>query len=282
MIIDIRCRPSTPENMSYFGQMNRGGDYGEAAREASLDLFIKEMDEAGIDIAIGNGRNSAGLDLGLKKIPPARIPNDHLAELQLLYPKRIVGLAGIDAGNVIHNALDETRRSINELGLRGIFIETGRSPGLPVNDRQFYPLYELCVELNVPLMPQTSVPFGWANIDDGHPRYIDTIARDFPQLTIVCGHACYPYVREMIVVAIRHANVFVSPDMYFFASGTEDWIKAANGPIQDQFCFGTAYPAIKMAPYTAEFLKQPWHKEILEKILWRNAVRAFHLEDLVS
>ncbi|MEU5954503.1 amidohydrolase family protein [Streptomyces sp. NPDC047525] len=37
--------------------------------------------------------------------------------------------------------------------------------------------------------------------------YIDQVALDFPELTIVCGHIGYPRTTEMIAVADKHARL---------------------------------------------------------------------------
>lgn len=43
--------------------------------------------------------------------------------------------------------------------------------------------------------------------EPGRPiPYIDQIAIDFPELTIVGGHIGYPWTEEMIAVARKHEN----------------------------------------------------------------------------
>ena len=108
------------------------------------------------------------------------------------------------------------------------------------------------------------------------------VAEDFPKLRILAGHACYPYVREAIIVAARHPNIWMSPDMYLIQMGSDDWVKSVNGNyfgFQDQFLFGTGFPAIPLKPYIDEFWKLPWKPEVLPKILYKNALRCFKLED---
>lgn len=101
-------------------------------------------------------------------------------------------------------------------------------------------------------------------------------------MRILAGHGCYPYVREAIILAARNENVFVSPDMYVIQLGTEDWLKAVNSKFfgfHDQFLFGSGFPAVPIKPFMNEFWKIPWNEDILPKILYKNALRAFKLED---
>ena len=168
------------------------------------------------------------------------------------------------------------------MGLRAVFIEPGHSPGCDLDDPRLDAIYEKCLSCNMTVMPQTSGPTGGRNIDYANPRHLDNLADRFPQLRIIAGHGCYPFVREAIIVAARRENVYMSPDSYLFDMGTEDWVKAVNSNhygIADRFLFGSAYPAVQLAPYMAAFFKLPWDPEALPRILYRNALRAFDVEN---
>ena len=48
---------------------------------------------------------------------------------------------------------------------------------------------------------------------------------------------------------------------------------------QDQFLMGSAYPSVAIKPYYDDVFKMPWKEEALPKICYRNALRAFDLEN---
>jgi hypothetical protein len=74
--------------------------------------------------------------------------------------------------------------------------------GLPADDRHYYPFYAKCVELGVPLSIHTSANWTTGAINDlGHPRHLDPVARDFPELRIIMSHAGYPWVLEAVLLA---------------------------------------------------------------------------------
>ena len=101
-------------------------------------------------------------------------------------------------------------------------------------------------------------------------------------MRILAGHACYPCVRAVIIVAARHPNSWLSSDMYLIQMGTDDWVKSVNGNffgLQEQFLFATGFPAIPRKPFMEEFWKLQWKPEVLPKILYKNALRCFKLED---
>src|SRR5699024_986926 len=151
--------------------------------------------------------------------------------------------------------LEESRRSIDELGLRGIHIAPTRSAlNTHWDDSRLYPLYELCNERQVPVVLMTG-PFAGPNIEDTHPRHIQAVARDFPHLSIVVGHACWPFFAELLGVAYRHENVYVSADAYLFMPGGELLVQAANGFLSDQMMYGSGYPVREIDACLDEYMK---------------------------
>ncbi|MFX8481514.1 amidohydrolase family protein, partial [Acinetobacter baumannii] len=81
--------------------------------------------------------------------------------------------------------------------------------GLPPNDRRYYPLYAECVELGVPFCTQVGHTGPLRSSETGRPiPYLDDVALDFPELTIVAGHIGYPWTEEMIALARKYPNVY--------------------------------------------------------------------------
>ncbi|KDC79456.1 amidohydrolase family protein [Bordetella bronchiseptica MBORD635] len=247
-IIDMRCRPPLPEFREYFdipritwhGARTGAKQVSRAFVEGSMDLFFEEMDQAGIEIAVVQGRNSPAVFMG-KQFNAAFIPNERLAQIQDQYAGRFVCFAGIDVSNTAHNAVEETVCSIKSLGLKGIFIEPGRQIQSTPDDERIFPVYEKCIELDIPVNLMSG-PYAGADIGVSDPLYVDRLCTRYPELKIILGHGGYPYVQQILGVAFKHTNLFVSPDMYVFAPGGQAYIDAANGALRDQMVYGSAYP----------------------------------------
>lgn len=278
MIIDFRGRPPTAEFLTYFdpprmqwiGERVGAKAPSPAYLARSLEGFIAEMDEAGITITVALGRNSPEMMVGTRKFPAGVIPNQHVVDLQTRYPDRIVGFAGIDVSNTLHDALAEIETYVVKGGLKGIFIEPQRALKAHPSDKRNFPIYERCVELDVPVVIMSG-PFAGPDISFTDPAHIDQVATQFPSLKIVCGHGCWPYVFEVIAVAFKHPNVYVSPDIYHFVPGGDAYVQAANGFMADQLVFGTAYPIRPLKQTVDDFRAFAWKDGVLEKALYRNA-----------
>jgi uncharacterized protein len=277
MVIDFRCRPPTQFFLQYFDAPRVGWmaarlgakELAPSFLNGSMDLFWEEMDEAGIDAGVVLGRNSPAVFMG-KPFKEAFIPNEHIAELQARYPKRLIGFAGIDASNTSHNAVEETRRCVEKLQLKGIFVEPGRQLLSHPADERLNPVYELCVSLKLPVVLMSG-PYAGADIGASHPIYIDQVATRYPDLQIVVGHGAWPWIDEVLGVAFKHPNVFLSPDLYFFAPGGSRYVDAIAGALEDQFLFATAYPLRPLVQTAAQCRAFPLAKAVADKFFSHNA-----------
>ena len=280
-IVDLRARPPTPEILTYFTAEHMqffGGHLGmkkvpASYLNASVDMFFDEANAAGVDYMVCVHRvvPAAGGS------PRSDVSNDHISDLVRSYPDRLIGVAGIDVGGDFGDPLRETERAIVELGLQGIHIAPTRSAlATHWDDRRLYPMYEMCAAHGVPVVLMTG-PFAGPSIEDTHPRHIQAVARDFPRLPIVVGHACWPFFAELLGVAYRHANVYVSADAYLFMPGGELLVQAANGFLQDQMLYGSGYPVREIDACLDAYLQLPLSDAAMRKTLGENAARIFKL-----
>jgi 2,3-dihydroxybenzoate decarboxylase len=138
------------------------------------DVRLRSMDEAGIDIQVlSHGAPAA------QKLSPdiavelTRRVNDRLAEACARYPSRFAAFAALPTP-VPDKAAQEFERCVTELGFKGAMIH-GLTNGLFIDDKRFWPIFEVAEKLDVPIYLHPSVP---------HPEvtkhYYDDYAREFP------------------------------------------------------------------------------------------------------
>lgn len=283
MIIDTRCRLTSGANAEYFvdrmSHLNRL-DRIAAFKDGTDDSFFAEIADAGVTTAVSVSGNNPGARVGRFEFPDRTTSNDLLSEVQKRHPVAFIAVGGIDVSNRFHDALAETERCALQLGMKAVCIEPGRAPACAIDDECLFPFYEKCQELRLTVFLQTSGINGGQYLDYAHPNHVERVAENFPKLRIVCGHGCYPYVREAIAIASRRENVWLSPDGYFFHMGHDDWVKAINynlAGFADRFLFGSAYPLTAIKLFVENFMKVSWKTEVLPKILYRNALDALDL-----
>ncbi len=201
-----------------------------------IEVTLQSMDDADIDIGLLTAwRGPNGHDI---------ISNDQVAQWVQRYPARFAGLATVDIDRPM-DAVRELRRRVRDDGFVGLRVLPWLW-GVPPTDRRFYPLFAECVELGVPFCTQVGHTGPLRPSETGRPiPYIDQIAIDFPELTIVCGHIGYPWTEEMIAVARKHDNIYIDTSAYTsrrLPGELVSFMKTRTGG--RKVLFGTNFPMI--------------------------------------
>jgi hypothetical protein len=279
-IIDFRLRPPAKGFLDMYLYRNKERTLGMTRQiglrpapsvvSESMAQCLAEMDAAGIGVGVALGRQSS------ETTRIARVSNDDVADLVRAHPGRFVGIASVDLADT-QGAPEELQRAIRHLGLKGLSVEPGMvEPSMYADDPRLYPLYQHCVDLDVPVILMSGGNAG-PDVSYSLPVALDRIARDFPRLAIVAAHGGWPWVVPTLHVAFRRPNVYVSPDMYLLLPGALDYVQAANTYLQDRFLFGSAYPAASLVDYVDAFAKLPFEANVLPKICRENAARLLRL-----
>jgi predicted TIM-barrel fold metal-dependent hydrolase len=173
-------------------------------------------------------------------------------------------------------AIREVRRCIQDLGFKAIRI----LPWLweaPPTDRRFYPVYAACCDLGVPFCTQIGHTGPLMPSEVGRPIYLDQVAIDFPELTIVGGHIGYPWTDEAIAVVTKHENVYIDTSAYTVKRYPSALVEFMRGHGQDKVLFGTNYPMIMPAKALDGLDELALGDKAQEQFLSGNARRVFRI-----
>ena len=123
-MIDVRCRLTIPEAGEYFSGRAKARGRADSIKSFGKDIhaFFAEIGEAGITTAVSTSGQTPEMMIGNRVMAARTTPNDLMVKLQKEHWGKFIGVAGIDFGNVLHDALDEIERCA-KLGLRVVFAE---------------------------------------------------------------------------------------------------------------------------------------------------------------
>jgi hypothetical protein len=107
--------------------------------------------------------------------------------------------------------------------------------------------------------------------------YIDDVAADFPNLTIIGAHPSWPWQEEMLAVAVHKTNVYIDLSGWSPKYFSPSLIQYANTLLQDRVLFGSDYPFLTPERWLADFEKAGFKPQVREKILLHNAKRLLKL-----
>lgn len=275
-VIDFRFRPNTQETLSgirnskMFKGLCEHIDFSKMQAQTVAEV-VAELDRHGVEKAVITGRDC-------ETTYGAKSNNDSVIAFVKEFPNKFLGFVGLDPHKGMR-AVYELRAAICDLGLHGAAVDPYLAQ-IYANDARYYPLYAKCCELDVPIVfttgPATLVP--GAIIDHVAPRYIDFVARDFPELKIVISHGGYPWVNEAIIVAQRNRNVYIELSEYEFSPMSEAYVQAANTMIGDKILYASAHPFVDFRQALKTYEQLAFTPEVRQKILYDNAARLLGLE----
>lgn len=157
------------------------------------DVRLRAMDEAGIDIQVLSHGAPAAQKLPAEiAVDLTKRTNDRLAEACAKHPSRFAAFAALPTP-VPEQAALELERCVKELGFKGAMIH-GLTNGLFIDDKRFWPIFEVAEKLDVPIYLHPSVPNSEVT-----KLYYDDYAAEFP--TVI--RPAWGFTVETATVAIR-------------------------------------------------------------------------------
>ncbi len=246
----------------YFGSKVKLQSIGETAE------MYRSLDMMAVLLAVDS---SSGMGT-----PP--VTNDFVADAMRADPDVFIGFASVDpwAGK---KAVDEVKRAVEELGLRGFKFHPASQAFYP-NDRRFYPIYEAIARYDLPMLFHTGTTGIGAGLPGGGGLklggcrpipYMDDVAADFPDTNMILAHPSWPWQDESLAMAVHKPNVYIDLSGWSPKYFSPTLIQYANRMIQDKVLFGTDFPLITPERWLGAFEHAPFVDEVRPKILFENA-----------
>ncbi|GAU08212.1 amidohydrolase family protein [Desulfoplanes formicivorans] len=274
-VIDFRFRPNTQAtidgftNSTMFKGMFEKIDLSHMKAQTVPEV-VEDLKKHNVVKAVITGRDC-------ESTYDAASNNAGVVDFVQSFPEIFLGFVGLDPHKGM-KAVGELQESVESLGMHGASIDPYLAR-IPANDARYYPLYAKCCELGVPMVistgPATLVPN--AVMEHAAPRYIDYVARDFPDLKIIISHGGYPWVNEAIIVTERNRNVYMELSEYEHHPGAEAYVQAANTIIPDKILFASAHPGVDFRQAMNLYNELPFAANVRENIMYNNAARVLGL-----
>ena len=242
----------------------------EAARKKDLDLFWKEMEDAGI---------SKGVVIG-RQVPndAASVPNDDVLDMTREFPDKIIPFGSLDITRGVSATLDELERCI-EGGIKGIAMEPAYAmPPRKADANVLYPLYARCEKTGIPMV--LTLSFFQGTLEYSDPCTVQHVANDFPHLQIVVAHGCYPWIPMIFQVAITNKNVWLLPDIYMLnptAPGNQMFGEAMQWLDGERILYGSAWPCYHLKQAVHDIERFHLSQEHKEKFFYKNAEKLLNI-----
>ncbi|MBO0701916.1 MAG: amidohydrolase [Candidatus Dormibacteraeota bacterium] len=243
----------------------------------SEEEVIRDFREAGVEPVL------VAFDIEALTGAPA-CTNDYVAAMRDRHPDVILqAWAAVDPFRG-EDAAVEAEHAIRDLGMLGFHFHPIMGH-FAVDDPKLHPLFETIRGLGVPVMIDVGTTGMGAGLPGGlgsriwhaHPRSIDELAANFPELTIIAAHPGWPWVEEMTAVALHKGNVFWELSGWAPKYIPESLRRDVRGRLREKVMFGSDYPSMPYERLLREWGEIGYSDEIMEGLFFGNAERVLGL-----
>ncbi len=265
--IDFHVHPFTQEILAHTPEWfwrHPREVFGIRQQEISIDSLLDDMDRADVERAVL-------LAFDCETTYDFKVSNEEIAALVERHPDRFIGFASVDPhkGEL---GVRQLEFAVRELGLRGLKLHPPTQQ-FYASDRAYYPLWAKAQELGIPILCHTGHTFVGGYLKYAEPKYLDDVAADFPDLTIVLSHFGFPWVEQCISLAWTRPNVYIELAGWAPKYIPEIIWRFANGKLSDRVIFGTDYPGVGAERFIRELAEIPIREDVKQKILYDTAHR---------
>lgn len=251
----------------FFGTRDSGG-------LAGADALLAAMDEAGVDVAIVGGelRESRFGDAG----------NDTVMEAVHRHPDRLRAALSVDPVRSVRATCEAVEAAAADELVAAIRVIPMMS-GQPINDRTYYPVYERCEALGLPVTVNVGVPGPKYRARHQDPLDLDDVCLDFPTLTVVGAHMGHPWEALLIRLMMKYERLHLSNSAYlarYMDPAVVRFMDSSRG--RDKLIFASDEPLIPMGRALSEARALEISEVALGAFLGGNALSAFRMPGLTA
>jgi predicted TIM-barrel fold metal-dependent hydrolase len=216
-----------------------------------------------------------GVAVGMIGGPDSEVSQRALRE----HPDRFVASLEVDP-NDISGAVRAIREAKDEHDIRAVTsFPAGCNPQVPISDRRYYPVYQTCVDLDIPIIVNAGIPGPRVPAACQDVMHFDQVCYDFPELHIVMRHGAEPWEELAVKLMLKW------PGLHYMTSGFAPRyyptaiVDYANTRGADKILYAGYYPmGLSLRRIFEELPQVPLRDEVWPKFLRDNAVRLLKLD----
>ncbi len=236
----------------------------------TVDDLLSAMKTAGVGGAIISGRIGEGAVL-----PVGGYELEEAIELARRQPGRLRAAAlvhGLDSIREVCSAIERTAHDPMVVLVRVIPLILQE----PINSRRFYPIYERCEALGLPVSVNVGVPGPKVRAACQDPMLLDDVLIDFPEMTVIGAHMGHPWERLLIRFMMKYERLHLMTSAYspkYFDPTLVEFMNSSRG--MTRVLFASDWPMLPLDRMVGEARSLPISHNALLAYLGGNARALF-------
>ena len=227
-----------------------------------VDVTLGEMDRHGIAIGL----------VGLGGEATKRALKQH--------PDRFKASLEVDP-NQITEAVRRIRRAHDEHDIKAVStFPAGCNPQVPVSDRRYYPIYQACIDLDIPIIANAGIAGPRLPSACQDVMHFDQVCYDFPELRIVMRHGAEPWEELAVKLMLKWPGLHYMTSAFAPRYYPKAIVDYANTRGADKVMYAGYYPmGLSLERIFAELPQVPFREHVWAPFLRDNATRVFKLAE---
>ncbi len=223
-------------------------------------VTLEAMDRHGIAIGLAGLGNPATVD-ALRR-----------------HPDRFVSGLEVDP-NDIGGTVRAIRDAHAAIGIVAVTtFPAGCNPQVPVSDRRYYPVYQTCVDLDLPIVVNAGIAGPRVPSECQHVMHFDQVCYDFPDLRIVMRHGAEPWEDLAVKLMIKWPGLHYMTSAFAPKYYPSAIVEYANTRGTEKVMYAGYYPmGLDLDRIFAELPKVPFRDHVWSYFLRENAMTVFKL-----
>jgi predicted TIM-barrel fold metal-dependent hydrolase len=234
------------------------------AEDDTVAVTLAEMDRYGIAIGLV-GLAGSVVDRAL-----AEHPDRFKANLEALDPNDITG------------AVRRIRDAHATYGIKAVTtFPAGCNPQVPVSDRRYYPIYQTCIDLDLPIVVNAGIAGPRVPSACQDVMHFDQVCYDFPELRIVMRHGAEPWEELAVKLMLKWPGLYYMTSAFAPKYYPRAIIDYANSRGVEKIMYAGYYPmGLSLERIFTELPTVPFRNHVWAPFLRDNARRVFNLTDV--
>lgn len=182
--------------------------------------------------------------------------------------------------NEISAAVRRIRTAHAEHGIAAVTtFPAGCNPQVPVSDRRYYPIYQTCIDLDIPIISNAGIPGPRVPAACQDVMHFDQVCYDFPDLRIVMRHGAEPWEDLAVKLMLKWPGLSYMTSAFAPKYYPKAIIDYANTRGADKIMYAGYYPmGLSLDRIFRELPEVPFKADVWPKFLRDNAMRVFNLD----
>jgi predicted TIM-barrel fold metal-dependent hydrolase len=181
--------------------------------------------------------------------------------------------------NEITTAVRKIRAAYEDHAVAAVTtFPAGCNPQVPVSDRRYYPVYQTCVDLDIPIVVNAGIAGPRVPSACQDVMHFDQVCYDFPELRIVMRHGAEPWCDLAVKLMLKWPGLYYMTSAFAPKYYPREIVEYANTRGAEKIMYAGYYPmGLSLERIFRELPGVPFRPEVWPKFLRENAVRVFKL-----